>query len=1077
MGFLFAFGSLLALHLQAAGAPDLYIKDTPLDSGIEPNPDTGPMWVSEDIWVRNNPDPGYQPYPFPESSPPWIPLAHENPEYRDPKYSVPSYIYVRVRNRGSAPSTGNEELHVYWAKASTGLSWPAQWVDYLATVCGPTNLYGIEVTKPRKNAATATLAERNAYRDAVVAVGTGAGYIFPGGVSYFDKQDEVHETAPGVAHGSPAFTPWHRELLNRYEVLLQESNPLVRLLYWDWTTDPENSTGGYNLFTSAFMGASGRGSGGIPIGLPFSVLSPPPVLRNLDPSTTPPAISDASVFSASDYSTFRFNMENFAHNVSHGYIGGGGNMSYLNAAAEDPFFFLLHGNVDRLWAQWQRDPAVLGRLEPSGAYGLDSASPSITSIMAPWDGTTGIRPWTVGDGYIINKTPKSPSIVSPPIYDVAPLRIPALAPGEAVVLQIPWHPPNPANYACFGGDQGHVCLLARVETANASPFGMTFAETADVFTNTRNNNNIAWKNITVVDNFPGASQLATILIRNPGRKAALAGLRFNHVGDFSPNFFKFGTLTVDLKADLFKRWRAAGGAAQGVEVVPNTTRVQFFSPQGFLQGIPLQPGEAFGIDVQFTLNPDYTPLRGQPIQLDLIQTGTPDDPQALVGGQRFQVNFGKLLLVKRGSSWRYFAEGSLPGAGWNKPGFDDSRWPEGTGELGYGNDPDTQILNAQSARSVVTTYFRKQFTLNSPQIVRSLLLGLKRDDGAVVYLNGVEVLRVGLPPPDALIGPDVYANQRVEGLAEKVFWPTDLSNLIPLLRTENLLAVEVHQAADPLGANLLRTDADLSFDLELCANAVGGNTAPNIVLTRPLDGSTVLAGGAIPLQAEALDVDGKIQGVSFFADDKLLQTVTSPPYQFQWLEASPGRHRIRAVATDDQQGTAVDYASIVVSKNPAPVAHLTQPSDGQSFESGMEITLLADALDLGGAVAKVDFLLHRGHRFVDRYEVVGTVKEPPFTFTLPTLPAGHYGAVARATDDTGLIGWSSPAHFEVMPDLHIPLSIVSMDDHLMLIWEAPGTVLERSPLITGPWKTVENAASPFLLKPEGKSSFFRLRSL
>jgi hypothetical protein len=46
-------------------SPDLYIKDTPLDVGNEPNGDPGPMWVTEDIWVRNQPDPGYQPFPFP----------------------------------------------------------------------------------------------------------------------------------------------------------------------------------------------------------------------------------------------------------------------------------------------------------------------------------------------------------------------------------------------------------------------------------------------------------------------------------------------------------------------------------------------------------------------------------------------------------------------------------------------------------------------------------------------------------------------------------------------------------------------------------------------------------------------------------------------------------------------------------------------------------------------------------------------------------------------------------------------------------------------------------------------------
>src|ERR1043166_538038 len=144
---------------------DLYMKDTPADTGVEPNPDTGAMWISDDIWVRKAPDPGYKPNPFPQGAPTWVPLPHENPEYRDPKYSVPNYVYVRVRNRGGAASSGNERLRVYWAKGSTGLSWPTQWVDFLANTCGPTKLFGAEMTKPRKNAATATAAERDAYKN------------------------------------------------------------------------------------------------------------------------------------------------------------------------------------------------------------------------------------------------------------------------------------------------------------------------------------------------------------------------------------------------------------------------------------------------------------------------------------------------------------------------------------------------------------------------------------------------------------------------------------------------------------------------------------------------------------------------------------------------------------------------------------------------------------------------------------------------------------------------------------------------------------------------------------------------
>ena len=115
--------AFLSNGLALAQPADLWIKDDGLDIGQEPNTQSLCMWCSVDIWVRRQPDPGYDPTPFPTSAPPWTPLPHEDPCYRDPKTSSPNYIYVRIRNIGGSPSSGTETLHVYWAKANTGLNW------------------------------------------------------------------------------------------------------------------------------------------------------------------------------------------------------------------------------------------------------------------------------------------------------------------------------------------------------------------------------------------------------------------------------------------------------------------------------------------------------------------------------------------------------------------------------------------------------------------------------------------------------------------------------------------------------------------------------------------------------------------------------------------------------------------------------------------------------------------------------------------------------------------------------------------------------------------------------------------
>ena len=94
---------------------DLYIKDNDFvmesvrDRGEEPNIDTGPMWRSKDIWIRNQDD------------------GVANQEHQNPEYGQINYVYVRVRNRGYQTSLGTEKLKLYWAKANTALSWPDNW--------------------------------------------------------------------------------------------------------------------------------------------------------------------------------------------------------------------------------------------------------------------------------------------------------------------------------------------------------------------------------------------------------------------------------------------------------------------------------------------------------------------------------------------------------------------------------------------------------------------------------------------------------------------------------------------------------------------------------------------------------------------------------------------------------------------------------------------------------------------------------------------------------------------------------------------------------------------------------------
>lgn len=1007
----------------AMAQPDVYIKDTPFDSGIEPNPDSGPMWVSEDIWVRRSPDPGYQAEPFMEFSPPWFPLPHQDPEYRDPIFSLPNYIYVRVRNRGDVASTGNERLRIYWAKASTGLSWDSQWVDYLASDCGPTRLYGGEVTKPRKNAATATQDERDAYRDAILAVGTSPQFEFLDGVSFWHKQNTVHLGGSPNRHGTLAFLPWHREFINRYEILLQKADPTVKLLYWDWTTDPENSTGGFNFFTPSFMGASGRGTGGTSIGAPFiPALAPPAVFRNLSPLTQTPADPDASLLSNPTFALFADDNEQVPnHNSAHGYVGGGGNLNFPSTAAEDPFFFLLHGNVDRLWAQWQRDPAMLSRLESATTYGNQSGNANLNLSMGPWDGSNPnlIEPWTATPmgGQIVSKTPKHASVVSPPIYDSAPLAIPALEPGEAVIVQIPWYPPDPSEFGCFN-DPGHVCLLARIETSISSPFGMTFPEGQGVYRNTQNNNNIAWKNLSVVDDFAGPNGFIVFVTRNTFDLPLAATLQFRNAQGFGPSFFDSGRITVDLGPELFQRWINSGSQGEYVEPLADGT-IQILGPEASLGGLEMQGGEAFSVGTRFELFDDYTPIPEPLPEWDIIQLGTPEDPAAVLGGNRYEVDFRRLDLIPMHSDWLYWDEGPNPDPNWIQRDYDDTAWRTGRARLGFGRALETTIDRGAAGAEYITRYFRRSFDVEDPDFYRTLLLRLNSDDGAIVYLNGTEIHRFNMP--EGSVEPNTPALGEIEGLREIAYGPVFIPEGFEVIQSgQNVVAVEVHQA--------ISDQDDLSFDLQLSANGLTDRFPPEVGFDPSLDGALFQIGEPISVRVEALDLDsgGAIGSVSLFMDGEQVGVAdTEAPYDFELSNPGLGSHRLRAVATDTDLASAPAFATISVVTDVPPSVQLLQPIDMAMFEPGVDIPLLATASDPGGYVVQVDFYaINMETLFTDPPENIATVGAPPFGATWWFEAPGHYMIYAVATDDGGNTSQSIPVHVHAVGD---PVATVFAD--------------------------------------------------
>lgn len=191
-------------------------------------------------------------------------------------------------------------------------------------------------------------------------------------------------------------------------------------------------------------------------------------------------------------------------------------------------------------------------------------------------------------------------------------------------------------------------------------------------------------------------------------------------------------------------------------------------------------------------------------------------------------------IIGRQETWKYNDSGNELPANWKTENFNDADWKEGLAELGYGdNDENTVIGFGQDSRNkFITSYFRKSFSVENTSGIQNLKIALKCDDGAVVYLNGTEVVRQNLQ--SGQIDRLTPASSAVSGTGEQVFTTYIIDS--GLLKTgNNVFGVEVHQS-DP-------TSSDISFDLELTASAANANsyisTNPTLKYTHTGDAALV----------------------------------------------------------------------------------------------------------------------------------------------------------------------------------------------------------------------------------------------
>ncbi|MEI4801287.1 tyrosinase family protein [Bacillus sp. FJAT-51639] len=204
-----------------------------------------------------------------------------------------------------------------------------------------------------------------------------------------------------AAHNGPAFFPWHREFLRRFEQDLRNKVPGIAIPYWEWTIDHENSS----IWNNDFMGGNGDpGDNNLVKTGPFAVNNWTTIDENGNPAgglsrafgQNPSASSlpsqtdldgqngafketqyDSAPWDLNSSQSFRNHFEVQLHNLVHRWVGG----SMLPMTSpNDPVFFLHHCMVDKCWADWQK-------LFPNAGYVPTGGGPeghNLNDAMFPW---------------------------------------------------------------------------------------------------------------------------------------------------------------------------------------------------------------------------------------------------------------------------------------------------------------------------------------------------------------------------------------------------------------------------------------------------------------------------------------------------------------------------------------------------------------------------------------------------------------------------------------------------------------------------------------------------------------------
>lgn len=191
-------------------------------------------------------------------------------------------------------------------------------------------------------------------------------------------------------------------------------------------------------------------------------------------------------------------------------------------------------------------------------------------------------------------------------------------------------------------------------------------------------------------------------------------------------------------------------------------------------------------------------------------------------------------VVPYSADWAYAFAAAPVATEWNRVAFDAASWPRGGAPLGWGHT-DIATPLAGVTPVPITSYFRTSFEVADAAKAVSLELSARIDDGAIVYVNGIEVGRANMAP--GAVSNVTYA---LSSPSATYAAANPVTIQVPgelLVTGANVIAVEVHSGyrGTPSHSLAVRARITVAATVQRATQVIPPALTPAEVATPPSD--------------------------------------------------------------------------------------------------------------------------------------------------------------------------------------------------------------------------------------------------